>query len=178
MPIEGEIRQDRELGLGNKYIKVVWLACATCGRERWVRLSDMHQPTFTGLCHNCLLRLRNGKGQLSPNWKGGIKYSGGYIYILLSPDSPFYAMANEQGYVKRARLIIAQHLGRCLTSQENVHHEDGIKTRDVYENLRLFPGKAGHTAHHRRREILLGISRPRNPKGQFVKEESECQSMN
>jgi len=167
MPIEGQIKRDYELGLGNKSIKLSWLPCQACGKQRWVRLNDMMKPAFTGLCHTCCLCLRNGKESLSPNWKGGVKYSGGYIHVLLSPDSPFYAMANDLGYVKRARLVMAQHLGRCLTPQENVHHEDGIKTYDVYENLRLFPSKAKHTAYHRRREILLGSSRPRNAKGQF-----------
>ena len=167
MPIEGQIKRDYELGLGNKYIKLIWLACRACGKQRWIRLSDMVNPAFTGLCHTCCLRFRNGKGSLSPNWKGGIKYSGGYIDVIVSPDSPFYAMANELGYVKRARLVMAQHLGRCLTPQETVHHEDGIKTHDVYENLRLFASNAEHIAYHREREILLGAIRPRNPNGQF-----------
>jgi len=169
MPIEGEIRRDYELGLGNKSSKLIWLACPACGKQRWVRLNDMRKLTFTGLCHTCCLQFRNGKGELSPHWKGGIQYSGGYIHVLLSPDSPFYPMANGQDYVKRARLVMAQHLGRCLTSQENIHHKDEIKTRDVYENLRLFPSKSEHQAYHRRKEILLGASRPRNAKGQFMK---------
>jgi len=168
MPIEGEIRRDRDIQLGNKYIKLIWLACSSCGKYRWVRLADAEKPNFTGLCHQCLLRARNGKGHLSPNWKGGVKRGGGYIWIFLTPDSPFYAMANRHSYVKRPRLIMAQHLGRCLKPEEEIHHSNEVKTDDVYENLTLFPNKASHISHHRRNEILAGRERRRNSSGQFI----------
>jgi len=48
------------------------------------------------------------------------------------PDHP---KANSRGYVLLARYIMEQHLGRYLTEYEQVHHINGVRTDDRFENL-------------------------------------------
>jgi len=163
MPKLGEIIKN------NNRDNLIWLACFDCGTERWVKVADARKPNFTGLCHTCCLLRRNGKLAKSPNWRGGIKHVNGYIFVYIWPMHPFHVMADALGYVKRSRLIMAQYLGRPLTSQEEVHHEDEIRDHDDLENLRLFSSRAEHQDYHRRKELLLRGARPRNIKGQFIK---------
>lgn len=85
------------------------------------------------------------KGEKNHNWKGGqFICAQGYVYIKV-PEHP---NINKRGYVKRARLIMEQYLGRYLKSEEIPHHKNEIKDDDRIENLRLFPSKATHTSFH------------------------------
>ncbi|GAG28773.1 unnamed protein product, partial [marine sediment metagenome] len=61
----------------------------------------------------------------------------GYVSIALSPDSPFYAMADKQGYIREHRLVMAKKLGRLLLRRELVHHINGIKDDNGGDNLQL-----------------------------------------
>lgn len=80
----------------------------------------------------------NPKGEKSAAWKGGrLEAKGGYIMVKLPPNDFFYPMAHKEGYVMEHRLVMAQHLGRCLQPWEKVHHKDGIKNHNVYRNLKL-----------------------------------------
>jgi len=84
-------------------------------------------------------------GEKNHNWKGGqFTCSQGYVYILM-PEHP---NINKRGYVKKARLVMEQHLGRYLKPEEIPHHKNEIKDDDRIENLRLFPSKAKHTGFH------------------------------
>lgn len=53
-------------------------------------------------------------------------------------------MARKDGYVMEHRLIVAQHLGRCLLRTEVVHHEDHNALNNAPENLRLFASNKEH----------------------------------
>jgi len=72
-----------------------------------------------------------------------------YITVKLPPGSPYMPMANKDGYIPEHRLIIAQHLGRCLTRREIVHHIDGKKQDNRIENLELRSSNGEHTSFHR-----------------------------
>jgi len=68
----------------------------------------------------------------------------GYYYKIatISPDSPFASMASEHKktynlQIQEHRLIMAQHLGRCLRIEEIVHHKNGDIKDNRIENLEL-----------------------------------------
>ena len=103
--------------------------CPKCGHPMDKR------STQCQACYKNELRLT---GERSPRWKGGsFKGKDGYVVIHLPPTSPFYAMTNNNGYVREHRLIMAQHLGRCLTTDEIVHHINGRKSDNRLYNLTL-----------------------------------------
>jgi len=150
---------DNKVKSGNKYI---WYECPQCQEQRWVRATLLKGTNFTGLCHAC-----NSKNQLPPDalnkgpahasWKGGRTYhEKGYIRIWLPPDDFFFPMTGNRngygGYVFEHRLVIAQHLHRCLLPWEIVHHkgtkypQDSKENRqdNRWENLDLMPIQAEH----------------------------------
>ncbi len=132
MPDLGEIRETKRRDCTG-HIKWIWHACVFCGKERWV-------PLFKGKprsvrCKSCANRER--KGERNANWKGGRrKVKQGYILRWLAQGDFFYPMAVAH-YVKEHRLIMAQHLGRCLHLWEIVHHKNGIKDDNQIDNLQL-----------------------------------------
>jgi hypothetical protein len=88
-----------------------------------------------------------GKGDQSPNWRGGVSInSGGYICDLV-PDHPHAA---QNGYVRRHRLVVEKAIGRYLDPEEVVHHIDGDKLNNSIENLMLFATTRDHTIYHSR----------------------------
>jgi hypothetical protein len=149
MPKVGEIIS-RDSGTRRGKRKHVWAACEICGKERWVQLGKSIKRCTKcrriGILHTEVTKdkLRNGhRGQNSKMWKGG-RYigGGGYIYIWLSPDSPYFLMTLSNGhgygaYVAEHRLVMAKHLGRCLESSEIVHHIDGNRENNNLGNLKL-----------------------------------------
>ena len=80
----------------------------------------------------------NKRGKDCTVWKGGrCKTDDGYILIYVPREDRFYNMANCNHYVPEHRLIMAEHLGRCLNRSEIVHHLNGIRTDNRLINLAL-----------------------------------------
>ncbi len=84
------------------------------------------------------------KGVDNPRWKGGVKISNGYIYIL----QPLHPFCNSQGYIKRARLTMEKHLKRFIKKGEIVHHRNFNTMDDRFKNLKLFPNDSQHQKFH------------------------------
>ena len=106
----------------------IWTTCPNCGLERWVRRSKTELQTYTGWCQACSARRTNkirvyNTSDKSLAWKGGRTTDHGYILVLLQPDDFFYSMANNKGYVREHRLVVAKALKRCLLPWEIVHHK-------------------------------------------------------
>lgn len=71
----------------------------------------------------------------TPN-RGSKRYKdpSGYIFIY----APGHPMAKSDGYIAEHRKIMADHLGRALLRNENVHHINGIRDDNRIENLELW----------------------------------------
>ena len=109
--------------------------CEVCGKEIIIYPKERKRTKF------CSLKCRDKSwkenspiaGEKHWHWKGGKSKLGEYIY-LKRRKHPY---ANSQGYVAEHRLIMEKKLGRYLTSNEEIHHKNGIKTDNRIENLKL-----------------------------------------
>ncbi len=89
-------------------------------------------------------RYSHARGAQHGSWRGGRVKIHGYWAVMLERGSPFMEMATTaQCYVLEHRLVMAQSLGRCLTSSETVHHINGDRTDNRRENLQLRQGRHG-----------------------------------
>ena len=70
-------------------------------------------------------------------------HSGGYI-LVYHPEHP---CADQTGYVLEHRLVVEAKLGRYLSSDEVVHHKNGIKTDNGIDNL-IIISKSEHAKIH------------------------------
>lgn len=73
-----------------------------------------------------------------------IRHNKGYLSAYF-PDHP---MAGQSGYILVHRLVMANHLKRCLRSNEIVHHRNGDRADNRIENLELMH----YQEHNRMRE--------------------------
>ena len=146
-PILGEVRRGTDAGYTCDS-KVIWHACARCGLERWTQYK-WGQAAFVR-CRSCAAQEIRRCGENHWNWRGGTTLHGaGYMKVSISADSPFYPMVNNDGYVLEHRLVMAQHLDRCLEPNEIVHHTNGIKSDNRIENLMLAT-RTEHATNHGR----------------------------
>ena len=142
MPKLGDIKKGTEIGYKCP-TKRIWAACEVCGKERWVLFRN-GQPEYSQ-CIRCGTKMRSQKlhRENSPSWKGGQFIDRGYVYIY-QPEHP-EAMAN--GYIKRARLVLAKKLGRPILPNMRSHHINGIKDDDRPENLQEI-SQSEHARYH------------------------------
>ena len=90
------------------------------------------------------------------SWKGGRnKLKSGYIIVWIPSNSPFITMMNGNGNnILEHRLVMAQHLGRCLESWEVVHHINHVRNDNRIENLAIIDGRK-HSGFHLEVKLLL-----------------------
>lgn len=124
--------------MGRKRGLKQWVICPACEEGRWVRIDGLRLSCFTGMCLKCHNKYTSQTREKHGRWKGGVGKWGPYPMIRLPIDSPFYPMARKNsGCVYVHRLIMAQHLNRCLESWEVVHHINGDKSDNKIGNLQL-----------------------------------------
>ncbi len=78
--------------------------------------------------------ISRGKGELNHRWKGGRNIgSDGYVMVYC-PEHPNSIGGN---YVAEHRLVMEKKIGRYLSSNEIVHHLNGIRDDNRTENLEI-----------------------------------------
>lgn len=75
-----------------------------------------------------------GSGPYAARWNGGVAYGTNGYRLIAMHDDP---RADARGYVYEHRLVMEQHLGRYLSSDEVVHHINGNKLDNRIENLQV-----------------------------------------
>lgn len=142
----GDIKRGRALGRNNNE-QYIWQVCERCKEARWVYLREYKQGKNRH-CKGCANIIHARKGKANPGWKGGRRTErSGYIVVYVPDDSFFRPMANEKNYLGEHRLVMAQHLGRCIQPWEFVHHKNGIRNDNRIENLELTT-KSNHSKDH------------------------------
>jgi len=146
----GTIKKAKDAGVGKTSHKVQWLECPKCGGKRWVWLRNGKPQSKW--CYQCGRREGKPRGALPrekhPRWKGGRHISpNGYIRLMIPLDSEFIKMADAKGRIFEHRYIMAKHLGKCLKSDEEVHHINRNKHDNRIGNLSL-KLKKGHMKEH------------------------------
>lgn len=87
---------------------------------------------------------RDRTREKNPSWKGGVRYAGGYRFILYPKNQEVY----KTGYRQEHRLVMEQHLGRSLNKSERIHHLNGERLDNRLENLQLLSGQSEHIKLH------------------------------
>ncbi len=130
MPYLGEVKKSTEIRETQKRTFCIWVACESCGKERWVELRQ-GKPRCV-LCRQCSIQSPERRRKISeslmasqhPNWKGGrYTHSDGYKMIYIDSNDFYYPMTYDGHYVLEHRLVVAKALGRCLQPWEIVHHK-------------------------------------------------------
>lgn len=166
------IRGDKIGKRSNDYY--VWVECPICHRERWILKWKLTLANFTGLCWTCSARKNTNRSEAigirHPRWNGGQTISRGYVYIF----NDKHPACTSRGYVKRARLILEETLGRYLLPNYLPHHINGIKDDDRSANL-LEVTKAQHQSIHSRERWLIKKAKSfgRKEVVEFIKEHGE-----
>lgn len=142
-PNVGDIATAKQVNRKGRALHV-WEACPGCGTERWIKLN-----TTGVLCKSCALRLHSF-GEQNRRWKGGRKVARNGIFLFVTSGHPFFEMSHKDGKnrsIAEHRLVMAQHLGRCLKPWEVVHHINRNNLDNRLENLLLLPNQTVHQSY-------------------------------
>lgn len=90
------------------------------------------------------------RGPLNPLFKGGRRLRKGYVELYM-PDHP---MSAADGYLFEHRYVMANHLGRMLSQDEDVHHIDENTLNNDESNLQVLSRSEHVKLHHRKKKII------------------------
>jgi hypothetical protein len=117
------------VGKANKPFRL----CEQCYASRRFCVCGNEKADEAVKCQQCYLAFMRGENH--PSWTGGrIVNREGYVKVR----SVGHPRADRHGYVWEHWLVIEAMLGRTLTSDENVHHLNGIRDDNRLENLELW----------------------------------------
>jgi len=118
--------------------------CPECKEEKWVRV-ELARRLLTPFCRK---HPRRPNSRYRNESRG---YIGLHLHSLNSEELQLaLPMLNlrkssfSKLYIREHRLVMAKHLGRPLQPGEIVHHLDGNKSNNRFENLRLFTTAQHH----------------------------------
>lgn len=88
------------------------------------------------------------EGSLSHLFKSGRKLHKGYWYLHKSIiPAEYHSMIDKGNRILEHRLLYAKYIGRCLHSEEHIHHKDGNKLNNEIENLEITT-RSAHIREH------------------------------
>jgi len=159
MPNIGDIKRGYDIGIKTHTLYIYW-KCDKCGKEGWKQaVGNPLRPRFPG-CKSCTSK-ENARKMGNYHKDNTIYFpSRNRTWVRLDKDDPYFPMSNNNGYVLRARLVMAQHLGRCLSPEEAVHHINHNTNDDRIENLMLLNVNE-HTRLHGHRSHIDEYPVPR-----------------
>lgn len=124
--------------------------CITCDRS--FNPSSSHkdcpscryQKTKTVLCHVCEERYHSTKysncihctNKEKTNYGTGRYLKNGYVMVFQKGHPR--TQGSRRNYVFEHILVMEEHLGRHLTTGENVHHKNGVRDDNSITNLELW----------------------------------------
>lgn len=145
---------------------IVTVACDTCGTPIQREPNQLKRATHSFCGRQCrALFLTQLTGASSPSWKGGrVQGPGPYLRIKVGRQHP---MADRSGYVLEHRMVMSNHLGRPLGTDEHVHHINHDPGDNRIENLRVFQGNGAHRRCHQagRAKRTCWCGRPHEARG-------------
>jgi hypothetical protein len=133
---------DHSMSGANVLIQGGRIRCRACWehpdkRRKRCRL-DGQPAVANGLCSAHYSRRRRGV----PDWDGPIRRKDGSGWINQAGYRMFYRPthpnANKSGSVNEHTMVMAEHLGRPLLPQEEVHHKNGNRSDNRFSNLELW----------------------------------------
>jgi hypothetical protein len=119
---------------------------------------DFGLPNKTSLykpLHRAGAKLRNAGTRIGRPAQVGNTFTGagGYIYEYVAHDWPFrdqmFGAGGNGRWVAQHRKVMADTIGRALTSSETVHHLNGDRADNRIENLQLHNGNHGKGQKYR-----------------------------
>lgn len=124
--------------------ETMWLCSCDCGKSTEVRTSSL-QNGNTKSC-GCLgekMRIEFGRSQeiaasIKSGWVKG-KHINKDGYVVLPAMRARSAGTGSTWF--EHRLVMEQHLGRKLSSDETVHHKNGMRADNRLENLELWASR-------------------------------------
>jgi hypothetical protein len=119
--------------------KTTWRCKCECGNEHLVTAQALKSGVTQSCgCHKTAIT-KARRGADHQNWKGGRSInSEGYV-LLTNPDYPGAPSNPTKTYQRLEHAVVmSRYLGRPLLPHETVHHKNGIRNDNRFENLELW----------------------------------------